>query len=147
MSERLVYLAGAVEIIDTWRERAARELTAAGYVPLNPLRGEDYRKVGKHIVSDISDTLIVRRDLNDLDRTALSGGLCLMNLSTTAEGRNPIGTLFELMYCYDRGIPVIAVMGDKCAPAYKKHPFIKEMVSCEVSSVTAALELFAHYFK
>ena len=148
MSDRLVYLAGAVEITDTWRERAAKELTEAGFTALNPLRGEDYKQVGKHIVSNIPDNLIVRRDLNDLDRTQQSGGLCLMNLNKTAEGRNPIGTLFELMYCYDRGIPVIAVMSEsRCDPAYRKHPWIKAMVAGEVSSVTAAIELIVSYFK
>lgn len=147
MSARLVYLAGPVEIKDTWRERAARELTQSGFTALNPLRGEDYKQIGKHVISDIPDALIVSRDLNDLYRTMMSGGLCLMNLSTTAEGRRPIGTLFELQYCYDNRIPVVAVMGDKCDPAYRKHPWIKTMVGYEAQSVTDALKLISTYFR
>jgi hypothetical protein len=146
MSERFVYLAGPVEIVDTWRERAARELEAAGYTPLNPLRGEDYAQCGKHIKSSIPDQLIVTRDLNDLARTEYSGGLCLMNLSSTAEGRRPIGTLFELQWCYDHRLPVVAVMGSKCDPAYRKHPWIKVMVGYEAASVTEALALINTYF-
>ena len=53
-NRRYVYLAGAVEIVDTWRERAATELRAAGFEPLDPMRGEICKQKGKHVVSDIS---------------------------------------------------------------------------------------------
>jgi hypothetical protein len=86
------------------------------------------------------------RDLNDMQRIKISGGIVLMNLSTTAEGRKPIGTLFELMWCWDNRIPVIAVMGRDCDPGYRNHPWIKTMVSYEATSVTDALNLIEEYF-
>ncbi len=145
-NRRYVYLAGAVEIVDTWRGRAATELRAAGFEPLDPMRGEICKQKGKHVVSDISGELIVSRDLNDLRRVAASGGLCLMHLKTTAEGRNPTATLCELMFCYDHGIPVIAVIGPKCSPILREHPWVHVLTAHRPTSVTAALELITTYF-
>lgn len=143
---RYVYLAGPVEVQDTWRERAAERLAKIDFEAINPIRGEKHKTVGKHIESNISDSLIVTRDLNDLERTKASAGLVIMNLSTTEEGRKPIGTLFELMWCYQNNVPVIAIIGRNCDPSYKHHPWIKTMVSETVSSVTAALDLIEEYF-
>ena len=69
-----------------------------------------------------------------------------MNLSTTKEGRKPIGTLFELQWCWDNRVAVIAVMGRDCDPSYRNHPWIKVMVSAQVTSVTAGLKLIEEYF-
>lgn len=143
---RYVYLAGPVELEGTWRARAGEALAKMGLEPLDPLRGEDHKTVGKHIKASVPDSLLVMRDLNDMQRIKISGGLVLMNLSTTAEGRKPIGTLFELMWCWDNRVPVIAVMGRDCAPEIKNHPWIKTMVSYEASSVTDALNLIEEYF-
>ena len=143
---RFVYLAGAVEIVDTWRGRAAAELTEAGFTPLDPMRGEQCKQKGKHVVSDISGELIVARDLNDLQRVAASGGLCLMHLKTTAEGRAPTATLCELMFCYDHQIPVIAVIGPKCSPLLREHPWVHVLTVHRPTSLTAALDLITTYF-
>ena len=143
---RYIYLAGAVEIVDTWRERAATVLREAGFETLDPMRGEKCAQKGKHVVSDISGELIVARDLNDLRRVADSGGLCLMHLKTTAEGRAPTATLCELMFCYDHGIPVIAVIGPKCAPILREHPWVKVLTVHRPTSLTAALDLITSYF-
>ncbi len=143
---RYVYLAGPVELEGTWRKRASEALTKMGLEPLDPLRGEDHKTVGKHIQASVPDSLLVMRDINDMQRIKISGGLVLMNLSTTAEGRKPIGTLFELMWLWGKRVPVIAVMGRDCDPSYKNHPWIKEMVSYEASSVTDALNLIEEYF-
>ena len=145
-SKRFVYLAGAVEIVDTWRARAAAELTEAGFTPLDPMRGEQCKQKGKHVVSDISGELIVARDLNDLQRVAASGGLCLMHLKTTAEGRAPTATLCELMFCYDHQIPVIAVIGPKCSPLLREHPWVHVLTVHRPTSLTAALDLITSYF-
>lgn len=143
---RYVYLAGAVEIVDTWRARAAAELTEAGFTPLDPMRGEQCKQKGKHVISDISGELIVARDLNDLQRVASSGGLCLMHLKTTAEGRAPTATLCELMFCYDHQIPVIAVIGPKCSPLLREHPWVHVLTVHRPTSLTAALDLITTYF-
>ncbi len=143
---RLVYLAGPVEIEDTWRKRAHIALAKMGMEGLDPMRGEEIKTVGKHLETNVPDSLLVTRDLNDLYRTKLSGGFCLMNLSTTKEGRKPIGTLFELQWCFDNNIAVIAVMGRDCDPSYRHHPWINVMVSAQVSSVTAGLKLIEQYF-
>lgn len=143
---RYVYLAGPVELEGTWRKRAGEALTKMGLEPLDPLRGEEHKTVGKHIQASVPASLLVFRDLNDMNRIKYSGGLVLMNLSTTAEGRKPIGTLFELMWCWDNRIPVIAVMGRDCDPSYRNHPWIKTMVSYEATSVTDALNLIEEYF-
>jgi hypothetical protein len=143
---RYVYLAGAVEVEDTWRKRAAESLLKMGLEPLDPMRGEKHKKVGKHVQANVPASLLVMRDLNDMQRVSLSGGLVLMNLSITKEGRKPVGTLFELMWSWQERVPVIAVMGRECPPEYKNHPWIKTMVSYEASSVGAALELIEEYF-
>jgi hypothetical protein len=143
---RYVYLAGPVELQDTWRDRAGKALAKMGLEPLDPLRGEDHKTVGKHIQASVPDSLLVMRDLNDMQRIKNSAGFVLMNLSSTAEGRRPIGTLFELMWLWDNRVPVIAVMGRDCDPNYKNHPWIKEMVSYEATSVTDALNMIEEYF-
>ncbi len=147
---RYVYLAGPVELEDTWRDRAAKVLAKMGLEPLDPLRGQNHTTVAnqqaKHIKASVPDSLLVMRDLNDMQRIKNSSGLVLMNLSTTSEGRKPIGTLFELMWCWENRVPVIAVMGRDCDPSYKHHPWIKEMVSYEATSVTDALTLIEEYF-
>lgn len=146
MSPRLVYLAGPVELKDTWRHWAMMQLSAAGFNTLDPMRGEECKKVGKHIESNVSDDLIVHRDLNDLQRVRASGGLCLMNLSTTDEGRRPMGTLFELMWCYDHQVPVVAVVGKKCDPNVRTHPWVRHMIAYPGTSVTDAVTLIKTYF-
>jgi nucleoside 2-deoxyribosyltransferase len=147
---RYVYLAGPVELEDTWRERAAKSLAKMGLEPVDPLRGQAHKTVAnqtsKHIKASVPDSLLVMRDLNDMQRIKNSAGFVLMNLSTTAEGRKPIGTLFELNWCWTNRVPVIAVMGRDCDPSYKHHPWIKEMVSYEATSVTDALNLIEDYF-
>lgn len=144
--KRLVYLAGPIEIVDTWRERAGAVLDKLGFESINPLRGEDFKKSGKYIQSDIPDNLIVMRDVHDMQRCSLSGGFCLMNLSKTAEGRNPIGTLCELEWCYEHRLPVIGVVGAQCDPGYKNSPWVKTRVSYRATSVTDALTLIENYF-
>jgi nucleoside 2-deoxyribosyltransferase len=144
---RCVYLAGPVEYEgDTWRERARAFLEKLGFETIDPIRGEQLKRVGKHIESDVPDKVIVMRDLNDLRRVALTGGLVVMNLSTTSDRRKPIGTLFELQWCYDNQVPVIAVMGRDCGPNYRTHPWIRTMVTYGAPSVTAALEMVESYF-
>jgi nucleoside 2-deoxyribosyltransferase len=145
--KRAVYLAGPVEVEgDTWRARAAEALEKLGFEPINPLRGEEIKKVGKHIQSDVPDKAIVVRDKSDLRRVQLTGGFVVMNLCTTSDGRDPIGTLFELQWCVDRDVPVIAVMGRGCKPNYRTHPWIKEAVGYEASSLTDALNFIENYF-
>lgn len=145
-TRRYVYLAGPVEFEDTWRNRAGAALKKMGFEPLDPMRGEEHKTVGKHIESNIPDSLLVMRDLNDLQRCKISAGFVLMNLSTTKEGRKPLGTLFELMWAWSNRVPVVAIMGRECDPEYKKHPWINTMVSCKMSSVTSALSLIEEYF-
>jgi hypothetical protein len=147
MFERMVYLAGAVELEDTWRERAAKELEEAGFIPLDPLRGETAKVVGKHLVPDVPAELIVARDLNDLQRIKASAGVCLMHFKQTEDGRNPTATLCEMMWCFDHGVPIIGVIGPKCSPYLREHPWVKVMVTHRVTSLTAALEVITTTFK
>lgn len=145
--KRLIYLAGPIEYEgDTWRAKATELLEKLGFKTLNPLRNEQIKKVGKHLVSDLSDTEVVRRDLDDLKRTSLSGGLILANLNKTSSGRSPIGTLFELMYAYDNNIPVVSIMGKNCDPHIKTHPWVKYCTTCTVTSLTAAVEIIERLF-
>jgi hypothetical protein len=142
----IVYLAGAVELEDTWRSRAAEELQAAGYQTLDPLRGEECKVVGKHLVPNVPAELIVARDLNDLRRVARSSGLCLMHLKQTEDGRSPTATLCEMMWCYDHGVPIIGIIGPKCSPYLREHPWVKVMVTHKVTSLTAAIEVITGTF-
>lgn len=143
---RYVYLAGPVEEEDTWRTRAVEQLEKLGMEGLDPMRGELIKKVGKHIVTDKPDNLIVARDLNDLKRTADSGGVCIMNLSTTKEGRRPGATMAELEYCRANGIPVIAIVGKTCHPQFRNNPWVNVIAAATVTSLTAALKLVEDYF-
>jgi hypothetical protein len=147
MGERIVYLAGAVELADTWRERAARELEEAGFVALDPLRGEECKVVGKHLVPNIPAELIVARDLNDLRRVERAAGVCLMHLRTTEDGRQPTATLCEMMWCHDHGVPIIGVIGPKCSPYLREHPWVKVMITHRETSLTAALDTIIRQFK
>jgi hypothetical protein len=143
----MVYLAGAVELEDTWRARATEELIAAGFYPLDPLRGEKCKVVGKHLVPNVPAELIVARDLNDLRRVEQSAGVCLMHFRQTEDGRQPTATLCEMMWCYDHGVPIIGIIGPKCSPYLREHPWIKVMVTHRVTSLTAGLEVITETFK
>jgi hypothetical protein len=146
MEQRIVYLAGAVELEDTWRARAYDELEVAGFLPLDPLRGEECKVVGKHLVPNIPAELIVARDLNDLRRVEQSAGICLMHFKTTEDGRGPTATLCEMMWCYDHGVPIIGVLGPKCSPYLKNHPWLKVMVTHRETSLTAAIDIIIQQF-
>jgi hypothetical protein len=147
MNRRYVYLAGPIEYEgDTWRKKAGEALIKLGFYPIDPLRNECIVRVGKHLASDLTDTEVVRRDLDDIKRVGLSGGLILANLNTTAAGRNPIGTLFELMNAYDNSIPVVSIMGKKCSPHIKTHPWVKYCSTCQCTSLTAALDTIERLF-
>ena len=143
---RYVYLAGPVELEGSWRERASKALREMGLEPLDPLRGEEHKAKGKHIVASVPDALLVMRDLNDMQRIKLSGGLCMMNLSTTEEGRKPLATIMELMWLWLNQVPVIGIMGRDCSPEYRNHPWIKYMSSYQATSVKDALDLIEEYF-
>ncbi len=148
MSNRHVYLCGPVEVEgDTWREKTSIKLKELGFVPIDPLRGEDLKKVGRHVESDLSDKMIVRRDLNDMERTRMSGGLVLANLQTTADGRTPIGALFEIMWANVYQVPVISVLGEKTHVSIRTHPWVKFCSTDETTSLTKALEIIERYFK
>jgi hypothetical protein len=146
MSKRLVYLAGAVELEDTWRERAGDELATAGYEPINPLRGENSEKIQQKLVVDVTPELIVARDLLDLDRVRRSGGICLMHFKSTDDGRRPTATLCEMMWFYMNHVPIVAVIGPKCCAYLRDHPWVKVMVTHRETSLTGALDLIESYF-
>ena len=141
-----VYLAGPVEKIDTWRKGAANRLSKIGFRPINPLRKEKVHFDGAVCTSEVSDRVIVSRDLNDLKFTERTGGLCLMKLDTTTEGRTPIGTLFELQYCFDYNIPVVAVMGVACDEGIRTHPWIRHHIVKSFPTVTEAIDFIENYF-
>lgn len=145
-ARRYVYLAGPVEVEDTWRKTAAKALGEMGFEALDPMRGEDIKAVGKHVVTDYPDALVVERDLNDLERVRLSGGLCIMNFNTTKDGRRPGATWCELENCRKAGIPVIAIVGRNTHPATKNNPWVKVLAAARVTSLKAALELIEAYF-
>lgn len=148
MSERHVYLCGPCEVEgDTWRVKTAEKLVAMGFAPIDPLRNEKLTKVGKHVESDLTDKMVVRRDLNDLERTKDSGGLLLANLQTTVDGRNPMGALFEMMYAHTHQIPVISVLNDKCDVDVRTHPWVRYCTTYEATSLTRAVEAIELYFK
>ncbi|MEK0325347.1 MAG: hypothetical protein QQN63_06545 [Nitrosopumilus sp.] len=141
-----VYLAGPVEYGgDTWRERAGKFLLKLGFIPIDPLRNEKITKKGKHLESSISDEAIVGRNKYDLHRCRISGGFAIMNLSTTKDGRRPIGTLFELEWCAERDVPVVAILGKDCDPNIRTHPWIVSQVIYKATSVTDALNFIENY--
>ena len=146
MSKRIVYLAGALELEgDTWRKRAGAALAKMNFIPLDPVRRETIKKVGKYAQSDMSDLAVVNRDLNDLKRMELSGGFVLMNLNNSSDGRRPMGTLFELEWCRSRNIPVVAIMGRECDSSLKNHPWVSVSVIYKASSVQDALTFIESY--
>ena len=145
-TRRYVYLAGPVEEEDTWRSASVEYLAKLGLEGLDPMRGELLKKVGKRIKTDKPDNLIVARDLNDLKRTADSGGLCIMNLNTTKTDRRPGATMCELEFCRANGIPVIAIVGKTCHPQFRDNPWVNVIAAAIVSSRTAALKLIEEYF-
>ncbi len=139
---RIIYLGGPVEAEgDTWRERTGEAVTKLGFDSLNPLRNELLVKVGHYVKSNLSDRQIVSRDLHDLHRVKLSGGFVIMNLNTTKDGRRPIGSLFELQWCKDHDVPVLAVINDKLTHStIRTHPWVLETISYRVSSVTESIQ-------
>lgn len=145
-ARRYVYLAGPVEEEDTWRAVSMEYLAKLGFEGLHPMRGELIKKVGKRMATDKPDSLIVSRDLNDLKRTADSGGLCIMNLNTTKEDRRPGATMSELEFCRANGIPVIAIIGKSCHPQFRNNPWVNVIAAAIVTSRTAALKLIEEYF-
>ncbi|MFX0095567.1 MAG: hypothetical protein ACFFBD_27770 [Candidatus Hodarchaeota archaeon] len=144
--KRYVYLAGAVEIEDTWRMVATEKLAKIGFIAINPIRNEKLKSIGKHIKSETPDRLTVTRDLNDLNQIKLSGGLIIANLNTTKEGRRPCATLMEIFWAWTNQVPIIGVIGKSCEPILKYHPWLKVMVSAEVSSIEKAIDLIQEYF-
>lgn len=141
-----IYLAGPVEKVDTWRNKAAKRLSKLGFRPINPLRKEHLSFNGSVCTSEASDRVIVTRDLNDLKVTAMSGGLCLLKLDTTAEGRKPMGALFELQYCYDNTIPVVAIMGTQCDESIRTHPWVRHHIVTSFPTVEEAINFIENYF-
>ena len=65
---RYVYLAGPVELTDTWRDRAARSLTKMGLEPVDPLRGQSHKTVAnqtsKHIKASVTFSTHYGNDRN-----------------------------------------------------------------------------------
>lgn len=149
MSDRpKVYLAGPAEVVDTWRGRAAKALDKLGFDAINPLRGERLKHDRRGLIgSDCPPTLMVVRDHFDMDAAKRSGGLILMSLNTSPEGREPTATLMELEYSYIKSIPVIAIASPKlCLPRYREHPWLEVMAAYRATSLTRALKVIEQYF-
>lgn len=145
-----VYLAGPVEVEDTWREKTAEKLKKLRELglkiePLDPIRTEQIKR-SRGITTDIPPHAVVAMNLHDLNRTRLSGGFVLMNLNTTKEGRRPLGTLFEFQWANDHEVPVIAVVGRDAHPDIRNHPFVIRNAAYVATSLTDALNFIEAHF-
>ena len=145
-----VYLGGLVEAHDSGREVTTHKLKQMGLEPVNPRRGEELVTEKGAIVSTtggypVTDKLMVARDLNDLRQIKLSGGFTIFNL-TPSEGRHPIGSLFEMQWCYDNTVPIITIMGHQAPPYLKHHPWITNHSTHILSNLPHTLNLIEKYF-
>ena len=147
MNRRKVYLAGCVEVEDTWRGEAEKLLHDLGFETINPIRQETIRIQNGVAVSSLNPKAVMDRNLLDLHDMRRSGGFILMNLNSTREGRRPMGCLMELMWAYERQVPVIAFMGDDTHPDIRYHPWIRSCITCCSESLEGAIGIIRRYFQ
>lgn len=141
-----IYLGGPLEVEDTWREKTVEKLEKIGFKAIDPVRSEKIKKIRGVVTSDVPSAAIVARNINDLMQVKLSGGLALFNLSTTKEGRRPIGSLFEIQWCVDHEVSAICVTGRDCDPDIRNHPWIDKHAAYKASSLTDAINFIEVYF-
>lgn len=144
-----VYLAGPIEIKDTWREETEKALKIRGLDPIDPIRNEKTQINSFGVPGpppDLPGSLVVARDLSDLRETKYSGGFVLMNLNTSDEGRRPIGSLFELQWCYDNQVPCIVFMHEETTdPSIFCHSWVHNHATHIVSTLEEALKFVEQY--
>jgi nucleoside 2-deoxyribosyltransferase len=139
-----VYLAGPIsgqnyKDATSWREHCE---SLPGFVWLSPMRAKEVLKSSKdltqHTLSSsvqnftTTDDFIMTRDYSDVKRS----DVLLVNLDVPHPTPS-LGTVMELGWAYDRGIPTIVI--DSAVHQYKNHPMIKHTMSIVASSLEEAL--------
>lgn len=139
-----VYLAGPItgltydEATD-WRTIASDSLKEAGIEAFSPLRHKKAPPPGTIFSPLASNTAvwstakaIVTRDKFDATRC----DVLLVNL--IGAPRVSIGTMFEMAWAFDRGIPIVCAMeGDGSDP--HEHVFVQEVIGFRVATLGDAI--------
>ncbi len=134
------YLAGPVELIDTWREKASKDLKEIGVEPINPMEGEEIRKLDNGMfTSQFTPKEILERNIRDLVSVKESNGICLMKLDTSEEGRRPTGALLEFEWCVLNEVPVVWVVSDRTEQNIRCSPWTAEQATHIAESMEDAL--------
>lgn len=139
------YLAGPVELVDTWREKASKDLREIGVEPINPMEGEEIRRLDNGmVISQFTHKEILERNIRDLVAVKKSNGVCLMKLDTSEEGRRPTGALLEFEWCVLNEVPVIWVVSEKTETNIRHSPWTSEQATYIAESMEDAIEYITY---
>ena len=104
--QHTIYLSGKITEKSSstfYREKVAKKLVLAGFKVLDPLRSK--APVGSGITYEPGE--IVLRDLQDVKRSSV-----MLSVAMKSPGYTSFGTPCEVMYAWDRKIPVVFVTND-----------------------------------
>lgn len=147
---RIVYLAGSMEgrtleEMNVWRLRAVEVLRAHGFAVLSPVRNKEEeikkmrRLTTKNVERKFKTNEIVKRDLNDIDRS----DIILMELNDSPDHLwHHIGTLMEAGSVIEKRHMVVVVTNSEIV---KHHPWVKYMAESIHSDLEEALDHIVKY--
>jgi len=108
---KIIYLAGAIDCVSptfatSWRQTATSRLTAVGYSILDPTAGKDLTH------PDVNTTLYTPAQIVETDKAMIeSANIILAEISRLDIPY--VGTSMEILYAWERGIPVMVWGGTK----------------------------------
>jgi nucleoside 2-deoxyribosyltransferase len=140
---QIVYLAGPItgcsyEGCTDWRDRFEDELNNNAVQTLSPMRGKTYLKGLGDIAHDYPGHVmscqhgIMVRDHFDTTRATL----LVVNL--LGAEKVSIGTVMEMSWAWDNGIPVVCMMEEGNV---HDHPMLRETIGFRVESEEEALHV------
>jgi len=122
-----------------WRERFEEELTNETTQALSPMRGKTYLEGLDKIAPDYPGHVmscqrgIMVRDHFDTKRCTL------MVVNLLGADKVSIGTVMEMSWGWDNGVPIICIMEDEGNP--HDHPMIREAIGFRVKTEDEALHV------
>ena len=145
-----VYLAGPITGLDFencigWREEAKVFLNDNGIAAYSPLRCKDYLRgkgiltaTGAHTNPLSTDRGIFTRDKHDV----ITCDVMLVNLENAP--KISIGTMFEIAWAEDRGIPIVCVLPEDNVHV---HAFVLESIGFRITTLEEALNIVVSILK
>lgn len=141
-----VYLSGPIDFSSeeslkackSWRGFAESKFSQSGIEAINPLRGDSHLSPGQAFADLTNGKALVTRDMQDICRSDI-----VLVCFPEASSKRGIGTLMEMMFAHEQGLPIIMVDPSN---QVSEHPWVKFTVTEFLPSIGEACSRIVGYW-